>query len=495
MVLQSFDELYVISDLHLGGKKGFQIFNQGDTLAAFIKRLAAPSNRRVGLVLNGDTVDFLAEATDSYLDPKGAVQKLRRIFLEDPAFSCVFSALREFVATPDRRLIVVLGNHDVELALPEATEWLLENISDKKRESRGQVTLSYDGAGFACEVGGKRVFCIHGNDADIWNFVDQRQLRALSLSLNIDQEPPDWDPNAGTRMVIDVMNSIKQSYPIVDLLKPEVEAVVPVLLCLKPDCFKEIARILTVAKYLARDATLRAMGFLSAEQEMKEHPIQEEEVLSDFATRYFDYKATRQITAASLIDNYYKSKEAGGNASPQPSADDRFLGPLDYLPALFSNREGKVEKLRTALEKNLKGDQTFNITYEDHMFSQLDKQAGPNVDFLITGHTHLERAIPRSAPGCFYFNSGTWIRLIRLTDEIVGDSKEFARTYQAFESGSMERLDQIKDLGPSKDQPLVMLRPTVVSIVAKDGETFGELHHVQSNGSLQPVQGTRLPRR
>jgi hypothetical protein len=28
-MLQSFDELYVISDLHLGGKTGFQILNQG----------------------------------------------------------------------------------------------------------------------------------------------------------------------------------------------------------------------------------------------------------------------------------------------------------------------------------------------------------------------------------------------------------------------------------------------------------------------------------
>ena len=148
-----------------------------------------------------------------------------------------------------------------------------------------------------------------------------------------------------------------------------------------------------------------------------------------------------------------------------------------------------------AFEKNLKEDQTFEITYQDKTFREIDKQAGPKVDFLITGHTHLERAIPRSAPGCFYFNSGTWIRLIRLTDEIVGDSKEFARAYKAFESGSMEVLDQIKDLGPKKNQPLVILKPTVVSIVAKDGEAFGELQHVQINGSLQPVKDTRYPRR
>ena len=313
-MLQPFDELYVISDLHLGGKTGFQIFNQGASLAAFIEGLTGkPQDRRVGLVLNGDTVDFLAEASTGYLDPQGAAQKLQRTLTEDPSFSGVFAALQGFVATPNRQLVIVLGNHDVELALPEVKEWLLESISNKRQDARGSVTMCYDGAGFACDVGGKRVFCIHGNDVDVWNYVDQKQLREVTLSLNCGQTPSEWDANAGTRMVIDVMNSIKRQYPIVDLLKPEVEAVVPILLCLKPDCLMEITRILTVAAHLSKDTILRSMGFLSAEQELKDIPMQEAKVMSDFATRYFDYKASKQITAASLIDSYYKSKEAGGN--------------------------------------------------------------------------------------------------------------------------------------------------------------------------------------
>ena len=332
MKLQSFDELYVISDLHLGGKPGFQIFNQGATLAAFIDRLAKPSNRRVGLVLNGDTVDFLAEATNSYLDPLGAVDKLQRILMAEPAFSGVFSALRKFVATPNRQLIIVLGNHDVELALPEVTEWLLENISDKKWEARGRVTTCYDGTGFACDVGGKRVFCIHGNDVDIVNPVDHKQLRDVSLSLNFNQVPRDWDPNAGTKLVIDVMNSIKQRYPIVDLLKPEGEAVVPMLLCLKPDCLKEITRIMTFVTYCLRDKARRAMGFMSAEQELKENPTLEKEVMSSVATRYFDYGVIKPMTPASLIDSAYKSMEAGGRTSPTPRKRKNFSVSLITFP-------------------------------------------------------------------------------------------------------------------------------------------------------------------
>ena len=502
-MLQSFDELYVISDLHLGGKTGFQIFNQGATLAAFIKGLTGkPPNRRVGLVLNGDTVDFLAEASNEYLDPQGAVQKLQKILIEDPSFSGVFAELQEFVATPNRQLIIVLGNHDIELALPEVKEWLMENISHNKQEVRGRVTMCYDGTGFACDVGGKRVFCIHGNDVDIWNFADQKQLREVALSLNCGQTPPEWDANAGTRMVIDVMNSIKRQYPIVDLLKPEVEAVVPILLCLKPDCFKEISRILTVAAHLSRDTILRSIGFLSAEEELKDIPMQNAEVMSRFATQYFDYNATRPMSPESLIKSAYESLEAEekskgvkGKARPHPLEAEQFLGPIDYIRALFSREENKAENLRTALRKNLEQDQTFEITHQDHTFQEIDKLAGPKVHFLITGHTHLERAFARSAPGCFYFNSGTWIRLIQLTDEILGDSREFARAYKAFEIGSMEKLDSIKDLGPAHDKPLVMLKPTVVSIVVKDGETFGELHHVQTDGSLHAAENTRFPGR
>jgi hypothetical protein len=88
-----------------------------------------------------------------------------------------------------------------------------------------------------------------------------------------------------------------------------------------------------------------------------------------------------------------------------------------------------------------------------------------------------------------------WIRLIQLTDDILSNADEFARAYKAFESGSMAQLDSIKDLGPARDKTLVILKPTVVSIAEKDGETFGELHHVQTDGALQSVENTRFPRR
>ena len=472
MFVQTFNELHVVSDLHFGGKPGFQIFSQGDTLANFIKKMTTePSDRKIGVVFNGDIVDFLAEAPAAYLDPEGAIAKLERIFYKDPAFTGVWQALQEFVAQPNRQLILVLGNHDVELALPHVTEWILEKLSQGNSAARGRVSTCFDGTGFPCKVGDKTVFCIHGNDVDVWNMVDHKQLLDLSFAINTNETPPVWDPNAGTRMVIDVMNAVKRKYPIVDLLKPEAEAVVPILLTMDPGQFRKIAKVMSVAAYLTRDMVRNAFEAVPPEEEIPEGPVFENKVMTDFLNKYFEYDPAEDMEA--------REQELEGIGA--------------FIPAFFSNREKKVEKLRKALIKELEGDQSFVIANADKMFKKMKKEIGSKVHYLITGHSHKERAIAREEPGCYYFNTGTWIRLIRLTADVLGNSEEFARVYAAFESGSMEQLDAINDLGPSHDQPLVMLRPTVVSIVEKDGQTDGELSRANKDGSLQSVENTRLP--
>ncbi len=473
MSVQTFHELHVVSDLHFGGKPGFQIFRQGDTLANFIRMCAQPSDRKIGVVFNGDIVDFLAEAPAAYLDPEGAIAKLERIFYEDAAFSGVWSALQEFVAQENRQLILILGNHDVELALPHVTEWILENLSQGDSAARGRVTTCFDGAGFPCKVGTKSVFCIHGNDVDIWNMVNHKQLLDVSFAINTNEPPPDWEPNAGTRLVIDVMNAVKRKYPIVDLLKPEVEAVVPILMTLDPGSLTEISKILVVAANLSMDILRTSFEGMPPEEEMVEGPAFEKKVMADFFYKYFEYDEAKSMDT--------KEEEL------------ETLGAFAFIPAFFSSKENRVEKLRKALKENLESDQSFVITEKDKMFKKMKKEIGSKINYLITGHSHKERAIARKAPDCYYFNSGTWIRLIRLTEDVLGNSEEFARVYAAFESGSMEQLDAINDLGPSHDQPLVMLKPTVVSIVEKDGESYGELRHANPDGSLKPVENTRLP--
>lgn len=495
-----FDEIHVVSDLHLGGMPGFQIFCQGDTLAAMIRGLAAaPASRRVGLVLNGDIVDFLAESPAAYLDPAGAIEKLKRIFNEDPAFTDVWKALKEFVGKRNRHLVLLLGNHDVELALPHVTEWVVGELSAGKEAARGRISNHVDGAGFACSVGDKSVLCVHGNEVDTWNLVDYRQLLEVARAVNRSQTPKPWDANAGTRLVIDVMNSVKADFPLVDLLKPEVEAALPIVLALDSSRLREITKLLKVASFLSRDSLRRQIGFLSAEKEMEQEPAtlpSDEEVLGSFLSSHFStYGTSTKPREGSLLDDALDGLDTA-DTTDLPGGEEEFLGPFDYVKALFGSAEKRADRLREALKDKLKGDRTFDVTYEDEPYKALKEEVGDGVDYLVAGHTHLERAIEREHRGrsCYYYNSGTWIRLIQLTEEILDDADQFARVYHAFKGRDVAALDEVKDLGPERNEPLVLLRPTVVSIVKRTDGVYGTLNRAQPDGSLVPQPDTQFPR-
>ena len=501
-----FDELHVVSDLHFGGKPGFQIFNQGDVLAATLRNIANFSKEKnIGFVMNGDIVDFLAEQPSKYLDPDGAIAKLQRIFgldefnNKDPggetAFHQIWCAMQDLVATKNRHLILVLGNHDVELALPPVTEWLKENLSKGDASARGRILVHFDGAGFACTVKDKQVLCVHGNEVDAWNFVNYKQLLEVSQAMNRGQKPPDWDANAGTRLVIDVMNNIKRKYPMVDLLKPEVEAALPIVLALDPGALKDISKLLTVVKHLAKDSFLRKLGFLSTEEGMnqfEENTLDEEQVLADFLSDHFQYDANKTLDADDLL--------TGRGTKEDGVTEQEFLGPFDFIKALFGGSKNKAENMRKALNDKLEKDTTFELDKRDDFYKDLDQEFGRDMDYLIAGHTHLQRAIKRDKNSdendCFYFNSGTWIRLIQLTEKILESPEDFEKIWQAFKQGNIEALDSVNDLGPKKNEQLVLLRPTVVSIIDDGNGVFGRLCRASDQGEIgnkQEVPGSRLP--
>ncbi|MGH7342067.1 MAG: metallophosphoesterase, partial [Candidatus Rokuibacteriota bacterium] len=116
MNLPKYDELHVVSDLHMGGAPGFQILGETARLARFVRwvRDQRPDGQ-VGLVLNGDIVDTLAEDVAGYIATDTAAATIERIVDRDPAFSPIWDALADFVRTKNRTLVLVIGNHDLEL--------------------------------------------------------------------------------------------------------------------------------------------------------------------------------------------------------------------------------------------------------------------------------------------------------------------------------------------------------------------------------------------
>jgi predicted phosphodiesterase len=112
----------------------------------------------------------------------------------------------------------------------------------------------------------------------------------------------------------------------------------------------------------------------------------------------------------------------------------------------------KVEVLREALE-NMGEFKGFDIKHLDDCFRDIDKLVPDDIDFVITGHTHQEKALCRREGEGFYYNGGT--------------------------------------------PGLVMRRPAVVSIEADGNATKGSVKRPRMNGTqlhLETVERSEFVR-
>lgn len=486
------DEIYIISDLHLGGEQGFQIFLCKSELVGLINLLKnKPNKRSVGLVINGDFVDFLAEPSPKSFDPDGAIPKLDRIF-RDPEFEPIWQALQQFVSTTDRYLIIILGNHDIELALPKVQNHLLEKLSKGKDNARGRIHFSLQGSGWTCEIGGANILCTHGNEVDTWNVVDYEKLRRAGRDQLMKRPIKMFKPNAGTMLVIEVMNDIKKKYPFVDLLKPEIEGVVPILVALDQTKARVISNIVDSIGKLTWDALRRWTGFLSEDEEVKdEWELRQDMGLEDspeaggtlnrvLGNAFGSFTRTQDEDLADRL-MISVNEQNRNNISPFDLINvDESNVQLGYAGAIWDWIRGKDkdEILLEALE-SLKKDRSFKTEDKDDEFEHIDKLIGENFDYVICGHTHLERAIRRTKSGGLYYNSGTWAGLINLTPKMLETRESFDPVYKALQKNTITKIDETLP-------GLIQRKPACVSIWVMNGAVKSALHRVvQDNGETK----------
>jgi len=205
-----YDEIHVVSDLHMGGSEGFQIFRETQRLANYIRWVAGQRpGSRVALILNGDVIDTLAENITGYIAVDEAASTVQRI-MRDPSFGQIWEALADFVKLEARNLIIVIGNHDLELAFPTVQQAIIKRLAGETLAARARIEFSTSGAGYSCVVGNATVFCTHGNEVDPWNYVRYEDLSKVARRLNTGRSlaHEEWTPNAGTKMVKEVMNEV-----------------------------------------------------------------------------------------------------------------------------------------------------------------------------------------------------------------------------------------------------------------------------------------------
>ena len=487
--LPGYDEIHAISDLHMGGRPGFQILRETQRLSNFIRRVGEQRpTGRVALVLNGDVFDTLAEDVIGYVAVDEAQATVQRI-MNDASFKPVWDALADFVKLPGRTLVIVIGNHDIEIAFPPVQRLVMSRLAGDDLAARARIEFSTAGAGYTCTVGGARVFCIHGNEVDAWNYNRYEDLakvsRRMNAGLSLTQE--EWTPNAGTRMVKEVMNTVKRTYAWIDLLKPETSAAVGALIVLDPSQAKKINQLFGIVGERSRggaevDARLSAEGFQPPDPAATP-ALTLEQMLGPAMKQGIGQGVDDMLLAAEMNfrNPQAPAAQADGTLGTGQLIWDRLTGWLTGV--------SKAEALRRALLDWLEKDKSFDHSDHDDTFKQVSAAVGADIDFIVTGHTHLERAI-NMGYGRYYFNCGTWIRLLQFTPAMLKDTQSFDEVFKVLTDGRMKAIDDARFGGV----PFVMEQTSAVSIVEQNGRAVGSLTHVEGDGSAAPRVIQSFPR-
>jgi UDP-2,3-diacylglucosamine pyrophosphatase LpxH len=449
-------QIYVISDLHIGGAygdpsdaedRGFRINTHVDQLAAFVRSLAVkPSgDPAIELVIAGDFVDFLAEREESaphwqpfVADPAKALAKLNAMVERDRV---LFDAFGEYLAA-GHRLVVLLGNHDIELSFPTVRERLAEALGAGPGTD---YLFTYDGEAY--RVGDALIE--HGNRYDGFNVINMNDLRQVRSMQSRGQIVPDkWEFEAppGSFMVAEVINPIKESYRFIDLLKPETGAVVPILLALEPSYRSIVAK--------AAKNAIRASKFKtdSPAQPSMGGDISSGSSIDDLDALGGDISSPSSAVASTADPELEEVLRDALGADPaefmrQLEPDTGEPDPLDALGGdisamdtlkqglglaklLLSPGDGRLEARLPALLAALRAlqeDNTFDPSIETRLeyLDAAKELAAGDVRHVVFGHTHIARKVDLG-DGRSYLNSGTWADLIIFPKEIVSGTNEEA---------------------------------------------------------------------
>lgn len=439
--LPAFEAAYVVSDLHLGGIQGSQMFASSNQFSALMDSILDVKQGRTLFVVNGDFIDFLAEPGSRDFNIQHSEAMLDSI-LSRPEFQPVLKSLQQFVGANETHLVINLGNHDLELALPATRRKLIRLLTDNQPHLEGSVELCFDGWGYRFSVNGKRALCLHGNESDGFNFTRYDELDRICRELAIfgrSDFATHWHPSAGSRFVVDTINPLKHRFPFVDLLKPEFPTAVVALCVFDPRVLSHVEHALrlkysAMQRELTRPASQRRMlytGFDAMQvqqggsyhgtavdiEEMTERAMQTDS-LEELIREPFDiemlgldwFSPLRRIISQ-LGDLAIQTKDAIG------------------LSVARSFRETHCRALQAAILPLL-SDEPASHSRIDETDRLIDACAHASYDVVFAGHTHIRRFAQRQSGSGQYVNTGTWADLMTLTRS-QAKMPDFQQVYEA----------------------------------------------------------------
>ncbi len=401
------------------------------------------------LLINGDFVDFLAQPRARVWNPDTAVELLREIHNET-AFKPVFDGLKQVVARNGAHVVFVLGNHDLELALPDVQAALTDILTGNTASRRSRVEFVCDGNGYRFSVGNASALATHGNETDKYNFTRFDQLQTIVHETQLHGYSAlgnKWIPSAGAKFVIDAINHLKTDFPFVDLLKPE-EVTLAALPILAPSTLGMAHKLVEMASAANENEEQRPQSerrFLQLETTAAspqavsgsiEQLAQEYMLNPDLDIDLLIYGA--DTGTLGWLDD---AKQAVSNLAEQGIRLVNDAGKAIARELSDAAQGVHANVLRNALWPLVSGDipEVASMGEKDQALLQMVHR---NYDVVFTGHTHARRFCEIGTHVGWYVNTGTWAGLMRLAESDIWDAQRFREFYRVLISGQRTDLEQ-----------------------------------------------------
>jgi len=368
---------FILSDLHLGNGGQYDAFAGSDELPAFLDRFG---QEPAHIFVNGDGVDFLMNEDPLQMDRGRAVQQAQAL-AADRATSGVLRAFGRVLARGGA-VTIRLGNHDLELALPEVQQ-VLRAATDQPGEVAQRLEVQLGVAPEILNVGGARILVSHGEHADKWNKVDYEALRT----------PETYKYTAGSTLVKEIMNPLTRLHGMrfMNFLKPDFSGGALAAFGVNPRIVKDVSRSATIDIV---GQLLRRIGMAAAFASDDEEP--------DLGDR---------LEEADLTDEERQELEALLSDGPAAFAAE------DDAPSTVSVKVARAGlKLYAGFQRfqaKREGAEKFlDLTPGEDEWKDAQRLAGKErCGAVIYGHTHAARW---KEDGIVFANTGTWIWLMEL---------------------------------------------------------------------------------
>lgn len=443
----------IVSDLHLGNGGPYDVFEGGTALPALLDHLSG--NSRLHVLVNGDAVDFLMNDDPLELDTQRALQQAQAIV----SYAASASVLKAFGRVLERGGLVTIrmGNHDVELFLPEVQAVFRRALGQPDEIAQKLVFANGDEPQIL-EVGGTRVLVTHGEQNDDWNRVDYAKLRS---------DQPKYKYAPGSILVKKILNPgvSDAGMRFLSLLKPDFQGAALTALAVDPSAAKNAWQkaSLSMLWQLYRRAD---MPFTFAE-ETPEEP---------------DLGLDKRLEAAGLDQAELDALEAEVGDSALVS-----FGVSDSLRTAMVKLGKGALSYYARMQKKLAGpeaDDYFLLDPAEDEWTEAQRLSDKfSAKAIIIGHSHAARF--RHDSGLLYANSGTWIGLMKLPSQQAPDEE-----WTSF----LEELRNNKELDPAKQKLAKVITKFTAVLVAPHDRGGASIALVEwSDGDLTTLRSGWVP--